>query len=80
MTDIALPVVELADFAGIGIETHDAVARFCESQTQRQPYITASDYPDFELCPFEILRFALQRHVDKVMLLPGFDSSLKKGV
>ena len=47
VTDIAVALVELADFVGIGIEPEDDVAGFSKSQTQRQPYIAASDHSDF---------------------------------
>ena len=60
--DIALAVVELFDFAGIGVEADDAVPGFGKAQSQRQSHVAASDNSDFQLRSLEKFRLPLDRH------------------
>jgi hypothetical protein len=62
MLDVRLPGIEHVHFVRIGVESRDFVARFRETQGQRQSNVSAANDGDFQLSAFEEFGFPVYGH------------------
>ena len=60
--DVGLAGVQFVDFAGIGIESGDALADIRKAQRQRQSHVPAADNADLDVFPCKELRLAFRSH------------------
>jgi hypothetical protein len=62
MLDVRLSRIEHVHFIRVGVESRDFVARFRETQCQREANVSAANDGDFQLSAFEKFGFPVYGH------------------